>query len=201
MDLRIKIIEADSLAEYAKIPMKFLVKSIFLVEEIDNGLGGLRFREEPVAEPYIKDYDSYEDLYTDDSECGPESWPKHFDITDWHIFMAYDEKVPVGGAAIAYNTEDVHMLEGRSDLAVLWDIRVHPDHGDKGIGTFLFNHAVRWAKEKGCSQLRIETQNVNVPACRFYVKQGCHLDQIHRHAYRGHPRVANEIMLIWYKDL
>jgi GNAT superfamily N-acetyltransferase len=187
--------------------MKFEVRSILVVEQVDNGLGGLKFREELIEKPYVKDYDSYEDQYADDSESGPESWPRHFDISNWHIYMAFSREEgeegerPLGGAAIAYNTDGVNMLEGRDDIAVLWDIRVHPDHAGKGIGTQLFNHAVEWAREKGCKQLKIETQNVNVPACRFYAKQGCYLGQIHRHGYYGHPEVGHEVMLIWYLDL
>jgi len=187
--------------------MKFEVRSVLVVEEVDNGLGGLRFHEEQVEKPYIKDYDSYEDLYSkEDGEkgYGPQSWPVHFDISNWYIYMAFDQRQPVGGAAIAYNTDGVNMLEGRDDIAVLWDIRVHPDHAGKGIGTVLFQHAVDWSKSKGCSQLKIETQNVNVPACQFYVKQGCHLGQIHRYGYYGcygHPQVGHEVMLIWYYDL
>ena len=93
------------------------------------------------------------------------------------------------------------MLVGRKDLAVLWDIRVHPDRRRSGIGTQLFKHAVKWAQSRGCTQLKIETQNINVPACEFYVKQGCHLGEINRYGYAGHQDVQHEVMLIWYLDL
>jgi len=204
MDLRIEEIGADRLSEYAQIPMKFEVRSIFVVEEIEGGLGGLRFKEEKLQKPYVKDYDSYEDIYADESKeggCGPESWPRHFDISNWYIFMAFDGDEPVGAAAVAFNTDGVHMLEGRDDIAVLWDIRVHPDHSGKGVGTFMFDHAADWARKKECRQLKIETQNVNVPACRFYVKQGAHIGEINRYGYFSHPRVWFETMLIWYLDL
>jgi hypothetical protein len=51
---------------------------------------------------------------------------------------------------------------------------------------------------KGCFRLKVETQNINVPACRFYVKQGCVLGAIHRFAY---PEFPDEAQLLWYKDL
>jgi hypothetical protein len=44
----------------------------------------------------------------------------------------------------------------------------------------------------------VETQNVNVGACRFYVAQGCSLGSAHRYAYENHP---DEVQLLWYKDL
>ena len=222
MNLRIEEITPDRLSEYASVPMKFEVRSIFVVEEADRGLGGLRFREEKVDKPYIKDYDSYEDLYSEKVKepelrshethktgspwrCeatswgkGPESWPTHFDISNWGLFMAFDGERPVGAAAVAWNTSGVNMLEGRTDIAVLWDIRVHPDFKGQGIGAMLFDHAACWARSKGCKKLKIETQNVNVPACRFYVKQGCHLGQINRYGYYGHSQVSSEVMLVWY---
>jgi ribosomal protein S18 acetylase RimI-like enzyme len=202
LNLEIKEVTSDYLSEYATIPMTLEVRTILTVEEIEKGLGGLGFREEKVEKSYIKDYDSYEDLYSNEVEgCGPESWPHHFDISNWGFFIAYDGKDPVGAAALAWNTAGVNMLEGRSDIAVLWDIRVQPELRSQGIGAMLFDHAARRARTKGCKLLKIETQNVNVPACRFYAKQGCHLGQINRYGYYGHHQVSNEVMLIWYLDL
>jgi hypothetical protein len=60
---------------------------------------------------------------------------------------------------------------------------------------------VDWSRERKCTHLKIETQNVNVPACRFYAKQGCRLGAIDRYGYAGHPQVGHETMLIWYLDL
>ena len=93
------------------------------------------------------------------------------------------------------------MLEGRSDLAVLWNIRVHPDHRRQGIGTNLFQRARELAKAKGCGQLKIETQNVNVGACKFYAGQGCQLGTISRYGNTQDPKVQQELMLLWYLAL
>ena len=90
------------------------------------------------------------------------------------------------------------MLEGRRDLAVLWDIRIFPDARGHGVGSALFERVEAWAQFHGCRQLKIETQNTNVPACRFYERQGCQLRAIHRAAY---PQLPQEIQLLWYKDL
>jgi hypothetical protein len=49
-----------------------------------------------------------------------------------------------------------------------------------------------------CRQLKVETQNINVPACRFYARQGCVLGVIDRFAY---PTLPDEVQLLWYKDL
>jgi GNAT superfamily N-acetyltransferase len=189
----IKEIYPNQLALYASIPIVFEVRSIFRVDLIDSGLGGMRFIEKPVKTPYIKDYDSYGESLLD--------WQRLFDMTYWGCFLAFDGKQAIGGAAVAFKTDGVDMLDGRDDLAVLWDIRVHPRHQGKGIGKALFHHAADWARERGCTQLKIETQNVNVPACRFYVSQGCKLGGINRYGYYGHPQTGDEVMLLWYLDL
>jgi hypothetical protein len=49
-----------------------------------------------------------------------------------------------------------------------------------------------------CRQLKIETQNTNVQACRFYERLGCQLRAVDRAEY---PELPQEIQLLWYKDL
>jgi len=44
----------------------------------------------------------------------------------------------------------------------------------------------------------VETQNINVPACRFYVRMGCALLAINCMAY---PELPGEAQLLWCKDL
>jgi GNAT superfamily N-acetyltransferase len=194
MDIKIQEIKADRLSEYAKIPISFEVKSIFQVDLINNGLDGIRLHEEKVVVPYVKNYDSYDD-------GGPERWATQFNIHNWVIFLATDNNKPIGGATVAFDTPGVNMLCGRKDLAVLWDIRIHPDFRHKGVGTMLFQSAVEWSKKKGCKQFKVETQNVNAPACKFYAKQECKLGAIDRYGYAGHPKVGHEVMLLWYLDL
>jgi GNAT superfamily N-acetyltransferase len=66
------------------------------------------------------------------------------------------------------------------------------------VGAALFRAAESWARARGCRQLKVETQNVNVAACRFYSRQGCVLTSVDRLAYPGLP---GEIQFLWYKDL
>ena len=49
-----------------------------------------------------------------------------------------------GGLAVACQNPEIidnRILEGIDDLAVVWDIRVHPDYRHQGIGTNLFQEA------------------------------------------------------------
>jgi GNAT superfamily N-acetyltransferase len=188
--IQILELSPERLNEYDRIPSNFLVRSILQPELFDGGLGGIRLHEVPVAEPYVKDYDIDEK---------PSDWAQQFDVSRWGFFLAQQDGVPVGAAAVAFDTTGVFMLERRSDLAVLWDIRVVP--AGRGAGIPLFRRAAAWSRERGCTQMKIETQNVNLPACRFYQKMGARLGEIHRYGYAAVPHVAHEVMLCWYLEL
>lgn len=191
------VIEVEQIGEaqfalYGAIPSRFTVVSRFRVEPIRGGLDGFSLREEAVAEPFVKDC----------GNDGPTDWAEDFDVSGWGIFLARHGARPVGGAAVASGAP-VYPMDRfqREDLAVLWDIRVHPEYRRQGIGTRLFDYAADWARRKGFGQLGVETQSVNIPACRFYARQGCVLGAVHRFGYAGCPDVADEAMLLWYGDL
>ncbi|GFP75407.1 GNAT family N-acetyltransferase [Clostridium fungisolvens] len=184
-------IDESYFEQYDKIPMLVQVKSILRLEKVDNGLGGILLKEVPVKE-HIKDLGKYEKAT---------EYAKEFDITNWAFFMAFDDEVPIGAATISSKTENVNMLDGRDDMSVLWDIRVDDGYKNQGIGTELFTKAVKWSKSKGFKQMKIECQNNNVPACRFYYKQGAVLGKIDEYAYYKDIDVRDEVQLIWYLDL
>jgi GNAT superfamily N-acetyltransferase len=196
----IQRVGVEALERYAKIPISFRVDSIFRVKAIGQGLGGFQLVEEPVEQPYLKDYDVPTDAQHHD-EARPVRWSKRWDVSKWGFFLATAGERPVGGATVAIDTPGADRDRERRDLAVLWDIRVHPDCRGGGIGQRLFQHAAGWARAQGCRQFKVETQNINVRACRFYARQGCELGAIHRYAYAGRPDLAHEAMLLWYLDL
>ena len=124
---------------------------------------------------------------------------KNFDVRNWGFFLAMAGNIPVGAATVAFEPTGVFMLEARPELAVLWDIRVCPEY--RGAGIPLFRYSAEWARARGCTQMKIETQNINVPACCFYQHMGARLGEIHQHGYAAVPAVAHEVMLNWYLDL
>ena len=180
-----------ALIEHARISIAFEVRSVFHVELRDGGLGGFALVERQVDAPWIKDYDA-------DDEAGAMSWARLFDLSNWGLIAAWDGSTRVGGAIIAFDTPNVNMLAGRRDLAVLWDIRVAPRSRGSGIGSRLFRAAEDWARARRCVRLDVETQNINVAACRFYARMGCELRTIDRFAY---PDLPDEVELLWTKQL
>ncbi len=191
MGLEIREEPLSALAQYATIPIAFRVERVFDVWPLTDGLGGLVLAERPVEASYEKDYDALEGE-------GPTRWPKQFDVSNWGLIAAHLDSQRVGGAVIAFKTANLDMLEQRHDLAVLWDLRVRARERGQGIGSRLFEAAEDWARARGCRQLKVETQNNNVPACRFYARMGCTLGSIDRFAY---PELPEEAQLLWFKDL
>lgn len=197
MDCEIKdlnITQSDSssilsiLEIYKTIPITFEVRSEYLFDDGTKiGKNIIRFKVN--IDPFIKNYDEIED---------PERWVERWDISNWGIILAYHSNILVGGAIIAWKTNGVQILEKRDDLAVLWDIRIHPDYRKRGVGSKLFKYVLNWAKKRNCRDLKIETQNNNVGAFEFYFKMGCELVEINKNAYKEFP---DEIQLIFHKKI
>lgn len=176
------------ITEYAAIPSVFDVTSLMSTQE--TSAGSFLLTEHPVDRPYIKDYDAVGDR--------PHDWATRYDTSQWVLLLARVEGTVVGAATIAWRSADLDMLDGRTDLAVLWDIRVTSTWRGRGVGRRLFDAAVTWASARQCRELKIETQNINVAACRFYAAMGCVLRIVRRDAY---PACPGETQFLWYKTL
>lgn len=191
LDIQQEAVTVTALEEYATVSIAFVVDRILQVTVADGGLGGLQLTETAVTDPYLKDNDAL-------AGAAPLRWAERFDISNWGLICGRRDGSMVGGAAIAFNTPDACMLGGRDDIAVLWDIRVSPGERGTGVGSALFQAAADWAAVRGCGWLKIETQNVNAAACRFYHKMGCTLGAIDMFAY---PELPGEVQLLWWKAL
>jgi GNAT superfamily N-acetyltransferase len=188
MTIQTAPIPSELLAEYADIPIRFEVTSTLSARRGADGLFALT--EQRVDLPYIKDYDALGDQ--------PLTWPGRYDTTHWILFLARAEGRGIAGATIALGTPGLDMLEDRSDLAILWDIRIAPGYRGRGVGRALLETAEAWASARGCRELKVETQNVNVPACRFYQAAGFELHVVLEDAYADCP---GEAKYLWYKAL
>jgi GNAT superfamily N-acetyltransferase len=191
--MRVEVSEESitTLEGYAGIPIAFEVSKVLQVEESPANLSGFLLIERHLDAPYVKDYDAINGEH-------PLQWASHFDLANWGMLVARDEGKRVGGAVVAFDTLGLMMLEGRRDMAVLWDIRVSPEYRHRGVGFALLQAAETWAKARDCQQLTVETQNINVAACRFYAQQGFRLTTVDRFVY---PELPDEIQLIWCKKL
>jgi GNAT superfamily N-acetyltransferase len=191
--MKFEISEAPiaEVGKLAAVPISFTVERIFHVGPRDNATGDYQLSEHATAAPFRKNYDKIRGE-------SPAEWARRFDVTNWGFIQARAEGTRIGGAVIAWKSPEVRLLEDRDDLALLWNIRVAPAARRQGVGTALFRAAEAWAAARGCRELKVETQNINVPAGRFYARMGCTLRGVDRLAYKILP---DEIQLLWYKNL
>jgi GNAT superfamily N-acetyltransferase len=172
----------DRLADHARISIAFEVTGRF-----DPHTGAV----EPVAEPSTKDYDSIDG-------AGPDGWSERFDLTNWGLLAAHLGGEWVGGAVVTRDTPNMWMLEGRTDLAFLLDLRVDTAHRGSGVGTALIDAVEAWAIGCGCTELKVETQDINAGACSFYAAMGMTCAEGDPDAY---PDLPDETQVIWRKRL
>ena len=188
MIAQVEQVGQSGLREYALVSSAFEVRSVMAVVQEATPLSRLTLASRTIAEPWVKDYDAV--------DGGPLSWPARFDVRSWTFFLARLHGRVVGGAAVLYGAAD--LIGDRGDVALLWDIRVAPDARHSGVGRSLMGAAEAWARSQEARWLEVETQDINVPACRFYAACRFELRAANRGAY---PELPNEIQLLWYKQL
>ena len=130
------------LEEYARVPIAFEVSCVLELSLRNGGIGGFELRERPVTPTFVKDYDAIPGNH-------PTDWARRFDLSNWGLLSARLDGECAGGATIALRTPGLFMLEDRSDLAVVWDLRVSPHARRRGLGAALFAAAGKWAEGRG----------------------------------------------------
>jgi len=179
---------AESLAAYASVSIAFET-----TPRVDTAVaaesGGIRVSSLPAK--VTKDYDAYPGSH-------PLDWPTRFEVARWTFLAAYRSGVRIGGAVVIADDAQIELLEHRRDLALLWDLRVAPEARGRGIGSALICVAQEWAWSKACSEIRVETQDINVAACRAYARHGFRVHAVNPNAY---PDLPHEVQLLWSAPL
>jgi GNAT superfamily N-acetyltransferase len=190
MSVVIAPLAASELAAYATVPITFVATDRLALDVRGTDSADVLTRA-PLPQPFEKNYDMLPGM-------SPAAWHTRFTLDAWGLFVAREEDVIVGGAAIA-PAVDVGMDDaGLGVAAVLWDLRVAPGRRGHRIGTALFEAAAQWALRGGCAVMLAETQDINVAACRFYQAMGCRLISFDSRAY---PEHSGEAKLVWQRAL
>ncbi len=188
--MRIEVREETitSIDAHARISPAFRVERQLVIPTAPWTASGGPLDDEPVASPFIKDYDAIRDNR-------PVDWVQHFDTTRWCDFAAVVDDRRVGGAILAAAQDPPAAARG---VIELWDLRVAPAWRRFGIARTLWATIEAVAMAAGAVAISVETQQINVAACRFYAARGCVLVGIERFAY---PLLPDEVRLQWRKVL
>ena len=107
-----------------------------------------------------------------------------------------------GGVDVAKRVAGVILLniEAWRSIVRIEDIIVGRLFRRYGIGTLLLNCAADWARNHGCHAILLETQNINYPAIRFYLRNGLEVWGISQHFYPPGPE-EHEVAIFMGKML
>ncbi len=177
-----------SIEQYAQVSIAFRVNWELVLGGNQHEPTSVLFSQRTLASPYVKDYDAIPDNR-------PQDWLRRMDTSQWRVFSAFVNDVRVG-AAILIPSTDAHD-EGHANVE-LWDMRVHPRWRRRGVARALWPTIENAARALGAHAIHVETQLINVAACRFYLAQQCVLVGIKPSA---NPFLPSEIQLRWRKAL
>jgi len=175
MEISIREIDKDNLQDANHCDDTFTVDSK-LVIRVENGI--IRYEVLSINEPYQKRY--------------------IFEEKDYSAYISNPDKI----VYFAYADVD---LAGQITISKHWnayawidDFAVDTRFRRRGVGRALMQKAVDWAREKNLPGIMLETQDVNIPACRFYENFGFKLRGFDTHLYKGLNPNTDEIALYWY---
>ncbi len=139
--------------------------------------GEWTWTEELVETPYEKQYPDDELDYSE-----------YIGNPDKIIFMAYVDNQCLGQIRLRRNWNKYCYIE---------DIAVGRVYRGMGLGRKLINIAIQWAKDSRMPGLMLETQDINLAACRFYYRCGFVLGAVDTMLYRNCIN-CDEKALFWY---
>lgn len=172
---------------YARVSTAFRVERRLVLSADPSAPSGVSLSEDAVVAPFVKDYDVLPGNH-------PTEWARRLDTARWRVFAAFVGDAQVGGAILILPKDHA----GVQTVAELWDLRVSPAWRRRGVARALWSTVEAAALAAGARALKIETQQINVAACRLYEAQGCVLDRVDAEAYPGLP---DEVALHWHKAL
>jgi streptothricin acetyltransferase len=174
MNLIIREIDQYNIEDFGRCDSSFTVSSK-LILNAENGTISYTVVDVP---PYTKQYRAEEfdsNYYLEDP--------------DRAVFFAYLDEELAG---------EIRLRKNWNDYAYIDSIVVDPKYRNQGVGRALIKQAIEWAKTNGFPGLMLETQDNNVPACRFYASCGFELRGFDTHLYKAQDPSTDEIALFWY---
>ena len=174
MTISIREINNDNLQDVNKCDASFTVDSE-LVLQVEDGIISYSVVS---VEPYHKRYAFEEKDFT--------SYISNLNKT---IYFAYVDGHLAGQIGVVKHWNAYAWID---DFGVDIHFRRH------GVGRALMRQVVEWAKIKPLPGIMLETQNNNVPACRFYEDFGFKLHGFDTYLYKGLNPATDEIALYWY---
>jgi streptothricin acetyltransferase len=173
MNITIRQMDSQSLHQVDQFERNSIVNEHLMLQIQDNKIS---YSIVPV-EPYEKILDVDSEDYT-----------TFIDNPQKVIFFADVDGKPAG---------QIKLVPWWNKFAYVEELAVDTEFRGKGVGHALMTRAIEWAKGQNLPGLTLETQDNNVPACKFYEKCGFVLGGFDLYAFKNLDN-ASEIALYWY---
>lgn len=133
-----------------------------------------------------------EEVYPDAfDKCYPNDdihYDEYINNPDKVIFLCYSDEECIGQIRLRKNWNKYCYIE---------DIAVSSEFRGIGIGKSLLQTAISWAKSGELCGIMLETQDLNISACRFYKKCGFKIGGVDTMLY-GNFENSHEKAIFWY---
>lgn len=140
---------------------------------------------ERLPEPYVKDFRG---------EVTPEDLENYTQIAAEGLsVLALENDHPVGiGLAGAQRWNGTLWI---------WEFHVRPEYQGQGIGRRMMDALAETGRAAGMRTMRVETQNTNVPAIRFYRKAGFGIESVDVSFYTNDDLNSGEVAIFMKRRL
>lgn len=142
-------------------------------------------RLETLPEPYVKSF--INELTADDLQMYRQYAEQGLSLAAY----ARDRLVGMAIAAAEYWNRTLW----------IWEFHVLPSVQKLGVGRLMMGELANRGQKAGLRTLRVETQNTNVPAIRFYRRVGFHLEALDTSFYSNHDLESGEVALFMKRRL
>ena len=99
-------------------------------------------------------------------------------IAGGEVFACVGDGKILGAAVLSENPEgryesgDWRVVLEQGEFLVIHTLAVSPDYAGKGIGSFMVDRCIAYAKDNGYKAIRLDVVPGNVPAVNLYKKKG-----------------------------
>ena len=174
MQVTIRELDKDTLQDANKCDATFTVDSKLVLHAEDGIISYSVVSVEPYQKQYVfeeKDYASY------------------ISNPNKTLYFAYVDGQLAG---------QIGVVKHWNAYAWIDDFAVDVHFRRRGVGRAMMQQIVDWAKGSHLPGIMLETQDINVQACRFYENFGFRLHGFDTYLYKGLNPTTDEIALYWY---
>lgn len=175
---------ADDIPNLPQIRPTYQSNTILTLERSGEGIEvGWQFIEQRLAKPYDKGI-----LYNFNEGAQKEILARLLrpDVTYLRVAESNGQLVGIADAEIL----------PWNNTVFLWNLMIDIAYRGQGLGRRLWHRVVEFARDAEVRAITIETQNTNVPACKFYLRMGCQLTGFNEALY-SNDNPNREIALFW----